>query len=53
MKTTVRISLHPEVQINYQVPGSGAVKQFQQGLVIFGASDAAMTDDESKPARGT
>ncbi len=39
--------LHPEVQINYQALGSGAgVKQFQQELVNFGASDAAMTDDE-------
>src|SRR5271156_3840449 len=39
--------LHPEVQINYQALGSGAgIKQFQQGLVDFGASDAAMTDQE-------
>ncbi|MGD0073174.1 MAG: phosphate ABC transporter substrate-binding protein PstS [Candidatus Binataceae bacterium] len=39
--------LHPEVQINYQALGSGAgIKQFQQGLVNFGASDAAMTDAE-------
>jgi phosphate transport system substrate-binding protein len=38
---------HPEVQINYQALGSGAgVKQFQEGLVNFGASDAAMTDEE-------
>jgi phosphate transport system substrate-binding protein len=37
--------LHPEVQINYQAIGSGAgIKQFQQGLTDFGASDAAMTD---------
>src|SRR5271154_14827 len=36
---------HPEVQINYQAIGSGAgIKQFQQGLTDFGASDAAMTD---------
>jgi phosphate transport system substrate-binding protein len=35
------------VQINYQALGSGAgVKQFQDGLVNFGASDAAMTDEE-------
>jgi phosphate transport system substrate-binding protein len=41
--------LHPDVQINYQALGSGAgIKQFQQGLVDFGASDAAMTDDEMK-----
>lgn len=39
--------LHPDVQINYQALGSGAgVKQFQQNLVDFGASDAAMTDAE-------
>src|ERR1700720_1527390 len=44
--------LHPEVQINYQALGSGAgVKQFQQGLVNFGASDAAMTDDEMKAVK--
>jgi phosphate transport system substrate-binding protein len=39
--------MHSEVQINYQALGSGAgVKQFQEGLVNFGASDAAMTDEE-------
>ena len=39
--------LHPNVEINYQALGSGAgIKQFQQGLVDFGASDAAMTDQE-------
>jgi len=39
--------MHPEVQVNYQALGSGAgVKQFQEGLVNFGASDAAMTDEE-------
>src|SRR5215469_13923733 len=38
---------HPNVQINYQALGSGAgIKQFQQHLVDFGASDAAMTDQE-------
>jgi phosphate transport system substrate-binding protein len=38
---------HPDVQINYQPLGSGAgIKQFQQHLVDFGASDAAMTDQE-------
>ena len=37
----------PDVQINYQGVGSGAgIKQFTQGLVSFGASDAAMTDKE-------
>ena len=39
--------LHSNVQINYQALGSGAgIKQFQQGLVNFAASDAAMTDKE-------
>ncbi|MBV9488336.1 MAG: phosphate ABC transporter substrate-binding protein PstS [Verrucomicrobia bacterium] len=38
---------HRDVQINYQGIGSGAgIKQFTQGLVNFGASDAAMTDEE-------
>lgn len=38
---------HSGVQINYQGIGSGAgIKQFTQGLVTFGASDAAMTDEE-------
>jgi phosphate transport system substrate-binding protein len=38
---------HPGIQINYQGIGSGAgIKQFTQGLLTFGASDAAMTDEE-------
>ncbi len=38
---------NPDVQINYQGIGSGAgIKNFTQGLVDFGASDAAMTDEE-------
>jgi phosphate transport system substrate-binding protein len=38
---------NPNVQINYQAVGSGAgIKQFTQNLVAFGASDAAMTDNE-------
>ncbi len=38
---------HPDVEVNYQALGSGAgVKQFQQHLVDFGASDAAMSDEE-------
>jgi phosphate transport system substrate-binding protein len=38
---------HPDVQVNYQALGSGAgIKQFQNNLVDFGASDAAMTDEE-------
>ena len=42
------------VQVNYQSVGSGAgVKQFTQGTVDFGASDAAMTDEEiAKIAQG-
>ena len=44
--------LNPDVQINYQPLGSGAgVKQFQEGLVNFGASDAAMTDEEMKSVK--
>jgi phosphate transport system substrate-binding protein len=38
---------NPDVQINYQGVGSGAgIKQFTQNLVAFGASDAAMKDEE-------
>lgn len=46
--------LHPEVQVNYQSVGSGAgVKQFVAGTVDFGASDAAISDEEAaKVARG-
>ncbi|MBE2180095.1 MAG: phosphate ABC transporter substrate-binding protein PstS [Chthoniobacterales bacterium] len=37
----------PGVRVNYQSVGSGAgVKNFTQGVVDFGASDAAMTDAE-------
>lgn len=45
---------NPGVEVNYQSVGSGAgVKQFTQGTVDFGASDAAMTDEEmAKVARG-
>ena len=40
-------SAHSDVQVNYQSLGSGAgVKQFMAGTVDFGASDAAMSDDE-------
>ena len=39
--------LQPAVQVNYQAVGSGAgVKQFIQGTIDFGASDAAMSDEE-------
>lgn len=38
---------NPAMQVNYQSVGSGAgVKNFMQGVVDFGASDAAMTDAE-------
>lgn len=37
----------PTIQVNYQSIGSGAgVKNFIQEVVDFGASDAAMTDEE-------
>jgi phosphate transport system substrate-binding protein len=44
----------PAVKVNYQSVGSGAgVKNFLQGVVDFGASDAAMTDAEmAKAPRG-
>lgn len=46
--------IQPGVQVNYQSVGSGAgVKNFIQGVVDFGASDAAMTDEEmAKSPRG-
>jgi phosphate transport system substrate-binding protein len=47
---------HPDVRVNYQAIGSGAgIRQFTEGLVTFGASDAAMSPDEAalfKKARG-
>ncbi len=45
----------PSIRVNYQSIGSGAgVKNFIQGVVDFGASDAAMTDAEmAKSPRGT
>ncbi|MEX1110294.1 MAG: phosphate ABC transporter substrate-binding protein PstS [Chthoniobacterales bacterium] len=45
----------PSIKVNYQSVGSGAgVKNFLQGVVDFGASDAAMTDAEiAKSPRGT
>ncbi len=44
----------PTIKVNYQSVGSGAgVKNFLQGVVDFGASDAAMTDAEmAKVPRG-
>lgn len=42
------------IQVNYQSKGSGAgIRDFQNGVVDFAASDAAMTDEEiSKVDRG-
>ena len=38
---------HPEVRVNYQPIGSGAgIRQFTEGLVTFGASDAYMSSKE-------
>jgi phosphate transport system substrate-binding protein len=38
---------HPEIRVNYQPIGSSAgIRQFTEGLVDFGASDAAMSDKE-------
>ena len=44
----------PSIQVNYQSVGSGAgVKNFIQEVVDFGASDAAMSDEEmARVARG-
>lgn len=40
---------HPGVQINYQSIGSGGgIQQLKKGLVDFGASDAALDDDQLK-----
>ncbi|MBW4593635.1 MAG: phosphate ABC transporter substrate-binding protein PstS [Brasilonema angustatum HA4187-MV1] len=40
---------NPNLQVNYQPVGSGAgIEQFTKGLVDFGASDVAMTDEEIK-----
>jgi phosphate transport system substrate-binding protein len=45
---------HPEVQLSYDAIGSGeGVKQFMAGAVDFGASDAAMRDEQmAAVARG-
>ncbi len=45
---------NPDTQVNYQSIGSGAgIKQFIAGTVNFGASDAAMKDEEiSEVPRG-
>jgi phosphate transport system substrate-binding protein len=40
---------HPSVQINYQSVGSGGgIQQLKKGLVDFGASDAALDDQQLK-----
>jgi phosphate transport system substrate-binding protein len=40
---------HPSVQINYQSIGSGGgIQQLKKGLVDFGASDAALDDQQLK-----
>ena len=42
-----------DIRVNYQSTGSGAgIKAFIAGQVDFGASDAAMTDDEISQAKG-
>ena len=42
-------SAHPGVQINYQSIGSGGgIQQLKKGLLDFGASDAALSDDQLK-----
>src|SRR6266498_2538263 len=45
--------LHPNVKIDYQSIGSGGgIKQIQAQTVDFGASDAAMKDEDLKAAPG-
>jgi phosphate transport system substrate-binding protein len=44
---------HPDVEVSYQAIGSGAgIRQFTEGIVDFGASDAAMTDEEIGKVKG-
>ena len=45
---------HPDVQLSYKAIGSGeGIKQCMAGVVDFGASDAAMSDEEiAAVARG-
>jgi phosphate transport system substrate-binding protein len=43
---------NPNVRVNYQATGSGAgIKAFTAGQTDFGASDAAMSDEEIKAAQ--
>jgi phosphate transport system substrate-binding protein len=45
--------LHPNIRINYQPLGSGAgIRQVTGRTVFFGASDAAMTDEQLLAAPG-
>lgn len=48
------VAAHPNTRVDYQSVGSGAgITQFTNKTVDFGASDAAMTDDEiAKVDRG-
>ncbi len=40
---------HPNVEVNYQSIGSGGgIQQLKQQLIDFGASDAALSDDQLK-----
>ncbi|HEY3499943.1 MAG TPA: phosphate ABC transporter substrate-binding protein PstS [Polyangiaceae bacterium] len=44
---------NPNLRVNYQATGSGAgIKAFTAGQTDFGASDAAMSDEEIKAAQG-
>jgi phosphate transport system substrate-binding protein len=44
---------HPDIKVSYQGIGSGGgIKQTIAGTVDFGASDAAMTDEEMKKVPG-
>ena len=44
---------NPNIRVNYQSTGSGAgIKAFTAGQTDFGASDAAMSDEEIKAAQG-
>ena len=44
---------HPEVRVNYQPVGSGAgIQQFEEGLVLFGASDEALKRERLKDIAG-
>ncbi len=43
---------NPNIRVNYQATGSGAgIKAFVEGQTDFGASDAAMTDEDIKQAQ--